>query len=306
MLTHQHADGGYYAFICEANGKGDEPGVDWVPGVIYKGEDGEFRWTSKARWDDRFTPLEIIPVSTSQITFTDEDEVIASYVVRVDDIGGARMMTTSAADMASKGKLSHVEMVLRAHAESMTEGLHVRDVEFPDLIGDVAAFHAKYKQHDEHYGNARILPRDLHDFRICFHEEETKEYRDEYELLVRAAEEGKHEIVVDCLDTQLDSLVDAAWVLLGTADLQFGPARFKEAWRRVVEKNMQKVLATEDPDAQDSGREVKYDVRKPVGWEAPCHKDLVADYLRHDGVMCVAAPINDDIEFQGFNQDAAE
>src|SRR3546814_2917265 len=42
----------------------------------------------------------------------------------------------------------HVEMVLKCQADMISEGLHLREIDFPDLIGDVNAFHEKYKQID--------------------------------------------------------------------------------------------------------------------------------------------------------------
>lgn len=54
--THRHADGGAYRLEREANGKHPDTG-EWVEGVIYSGEDGEWRWTDAARWAMRFTRL---------------------------------------------------------------------------------------------------------------------------------------------------------------------------------------------------------------------------------------------------------
>lgn len=54
--THRHADGGAYRMEREANGKHPDTG-EWVEGVIYSGEDGEWRWTDAARWAMRFTML---------------------------------------------------------------------------------------------------------------------------------------------------------------------------------------------------------------------------------------------------------
>jgi hypothetical protein len=51
---YQHADGGLYCLLIEdAPGKDDATG-DWMSGVIYMGTDGQARWTSTARWNERF------------------------------------------------------------------------------------------------------------------------------------------------------------------------------------------------------------------------------------------------------------
>lgn len=145
----------------------------------------------------------------------------------------------------------------------------------PDMMGDVAAFHRKFGQQYE--GPPRVLPTDLFDFRVNFHYEETSEYQDEQPPLVEelVKENPNPRVITDGLELQLDALADSAWVLLGTADLQFGAERFREAWRRVVVANMSKVLGTSDPDAQETGRDIKYDIRKPPGWKPPSHRDLV-------------------------------
>jgi hypothetical protein len=122
-----------------------------------------------------------------------------------------------------------MKTVLRAQADMVSKGLHVRDHDFPDLLGDVNAFHAKFGQ--EYLGKPRMLPDDLHDFRVKFHDEETHEYRDEYPRLVDAVERKDRRDILNALELQLDALCDAIWVVLGTADLQFGRKVFFEAWR---------------------------------------------------------------------------
>ena len=65
----------------------------------------------------------------------------------------------------------------------------------------------------------------------------------------------------------LDALVDLVYVALGTAYLHgFGPQKFNEAWRRVHEKNMEKIRA---PSADHSKRGSAFDVIKPAGWTPP-------------------------------------
>jgi predicted HAD superfamily Cof-like phosphohydrolase len=199
------------------------------------------------------------------------------YSFKHEDVGDVRHMLISASEAAHKIGDGAMHAVLKAQAEMVTKGLHIRDLdEVPDFMGDVNRFHQKFGQ--EYLGKPRMLPRDLHDFRTKFHEEETTEYADEHEDLQVAVREEDDEAIVDHLANQLDAICDSVWVLLGTADVQFGSKIFNAAWRRVVEKNMQKVLATDDPEAKDSGREIKYDIRKPEGWTPPDHRDLVADH----------------------------
>lgn len=218
----------------------------------------------------------------------DEGELIASFQFKIQDAGDLRHMFIYAGPGAGK-PLSRPEgewlkTVLQSMAEMAMKGLHVRDHDFPDLIGDVAAFHAKFGQ--EYTGKPRMLPLDLHDFRTKFHDEETTEYEDEYPKLVDAILRKDRRDIVNILELQLDALLDSAWVILGTADLQFGRHATIEGWRRVVKANMAKVLATDDPTAEDSGREIKYDIRKPAGWQAPDHRDLVSDNAIFDEIFC--------------------
>lgn len=300
MPTHRHADGGVYEYVEPCSHKDDTTG-EWVKGVAYRGEDGKLRSTSQARWDDRFQPLELLPTDEKCIELMDdEDRVIASFVYRVAEAGDIRhMLVTAGSNKLKTEQQDWLRRVLVTQADMITQGLHIREHDFPDLIGDVAAFHAKFGQ--EYLGKPRQLPADLHDFRVKFHDEETHEYRDEYPKLCDAIARQDRRDIVNTLELQLDALADAVWVVLGTADLQFGRKIFFEAWRRVVKANMAKVLATDDPNAQDSGREVKYDIRKPAGWEAPDHRDLVMDNAIFDEIF--GTP-KEEPEFQGFNQDA--
>jgi predicted HAD superfamily Cof-like phosphohydrolase len=296
MFTHRHADGGFYRYIGPQLGKRSDPVVpsDWIPGVCYADATGKLFWTDIDRWAERF---EAIPEgrfhAEESFEVTSEEEPIACYTFRVDQVDDVRHLLISASRVAGRKRMPEVEQVLVAQADMIGKGLHVRSLDFEDLMGDVNAFHVHFKQIDQStYGTPRILPNDLFDFRVKFHDEETTEYRDEQVKLVDACTRKDHREITNSLEIQLDSLCDAVWVLLGTADFQFGKAIFYEAWRRVVKANMAKVLGTEDPKATETGRDLKFDIRKPVGWTAPDHRDLVQDYLRDDGVMCVAQESN--------------
>lgn len=306
--THRHADGGVYELVEPCPHKDDATG-EWVAGFAYRGEDGKLRSTSATRWEERFEPLtceEVGEVKVEVFGDEDPDEVIGSFVFRVEEAGDIRHMLITAGPHPGTRMMPeqfrHIRRVLDAMAEAVAQGLHVREHDFPDLIGDVAAFHAKFGQ--EYTGKPRQLPDDLHDFRCGFHEEETHEYRDEYQKLSDAIVRKDRRDIISSLEQQIDALVDAAWVILGTADLQFGRQRFYEAWRRVVKANMAKIRkdATADGDGSvDSGRQPKYDIVKPAGWLPPDHRDLVEDNAIFDELFGQAP--DPALEFQGHAQD---
>lgn len=236
------------------------------------------------------------------IEIREDDEVIASFSFHVSQAGDVRHMLITAGPMPSNTLKAEerdwLKRVLVCQAEAATKGLHIRDHDVPDLLGDVNAFHAKFGQ--EYLGKPRQLPQDLHDFRTKFHDEETHEYRDEYPKLCDAVVREDRRDIVNALELQLDALCDAVWVVLGTADLQFGRKVFFDAWKRVVKANMAKVIATDDPDAKDSGREIKYDIRKPAGWEAPDHRDLVSDNEIFDELF---KPKDPELDYMGTAQE---
>jgi predicted HAD superfamily Cof-like phosphohydrolase len=151
-----------------------------------------------------------------------------------------------------------------------------------DMMADVRAFHEKFGQ--AYDGKARMLPNELYQFRRKFHEEELEEYNTEQEVLhdiVDASSLFRDDLrdrAIQALENQLDALVDAVWVILGTAEQQFGEERFKEAWRRVVVANMGKVRAGEVEGSTETGRNPNFDIVKPPGWTPPSHRDLVEDH----------------------------
>lgn len=300
--THRHADGGLYQYMGPQLGKSSVPSfMEWDEGVAYRDEEGRMFWTNNERWSDRFELLPEADVPT--MVFQEQDEVTA-FKFRIVDVADVRyMLITAGARPHSSLPAEWVDWmkrVLRMQAEMVSQGLHIRAHDFPDLIGDVHAFHAKFGQ--EYIGKPRMLPQDLHDFRIKFHDEETHEYRDEYVNLVDAVMRQDRRDIVNVLELQLDALVDAAWVILGTADLQFGRDATYAAWRRVVEANMKKVLKADTKDGDgsvDSGRAPKYDIVKPAGWLAPDHRDLVQDNAIFDSWV-----EEEPVETNTFNQDA--
>jgi predicted HAD superfamily Cof-like phosphohydrolase len=140
----------------------------------------------------------------------------------------------------------------------------------PDLIGDVEAFHRRFGI--SYDGQPRLLDKELGEFRLKFMREEIDEYSKamilaSYDVTQRPQFVGRH------LEEMLDALVDEVYVAIGTA--VFHGFNFREAWRRVHAANMRKQRA---PSAQESKRGHASDVIKPVGWEPPCHADLVANH----------------------------
>ena len=306
LATHRHVGGGLYQYIGEMQGKYKDGG--WQIGVAYRNEEGMLFWTDHTRWGFRFEPIED-SVTTSLSLLDDQDEHLATVTFQRVEAGDVRHLIMSAGvqpnSVVARDWLNWFKTVMGLMAEQIEIGLHLRAHDFPDLIGDVAAFHAKFGQ--EYTGKPRRLPADLHDFRCGFHDEETSEYRDEYPKLLDAIERGDRRDIISSLEQQLDALVDAAWVLLGTADLQFGRDRFHEAWRRVVKANMAKVRkdSTTDGDGSvDSGRQPKYDIVKPAGWLPPDHRDLVEDNAIFDELFGTKAD-EVDIETNGTAQEVS-
>lgn len=54
---YEHADGGFYCILSDTTPGKDPTTGDWLDGVTYMGTDGVMRWTSRARWDERFNPV---------------------------------------------------------------------------------------------------------------------------------------------------------------------------------------------------------------------------------------------------------
>lgn len=54
---YEHADGGFYCILSDATPGKDDATGEWREGVTYMGTDGVMRWTSRARWDERFKPV---------------------------------------------------------------------------------------------------------------------------------------------------------------------------------------------------------------------------------------------------------
>jgi predicted HAD superfamily Cof-like phosphohydrolase len=138
----------------------------------------------------------------------------------------------------------------------------------PNLFADVTMFHVKFGQGYD--GPPRTWPDggvEEDQFRIKFMREEVDEYEHHQTLLTHGAEHiptGRRTADAG----RLDAVADIVFVALGTAYKHGWD--FYEAWRRVVRANMRKELASGVGD--DVG---KWKIRKPVGWIAPDHTDLV-------------------------------
>lgn len=92
-------------------------------------------------------------------------------------------------------------------------------------------------------------------FRICAMQEELDEYKE-----------------ANSKEDELDALVDLVVFALGTAERQGLLPVFEEAFQRVMYKNCQKEIGTNQK--RDS---FQLDLVKPKGWTAPVLSDLVED-----------------------------
>ena len=92
-------------------------------------------------------------------------------------------------------------------------------------------------------------------FRICAMQEELDEYKD-----------------AKTKEDELDALVDLVVFALGTAERQGFIKVFDEAFKRVMNANIQKQLGTNEKRGS-----FQLDLVKPMGWKAPNLTDLVED-----------------------------
>lgn len=133
-------------------------------------------------------------------------------------------------------------------------GSHPMFIHLEDMLQDVVDFHVK---HGINYvGPVRNLPPELAKFRDLRQQEEQQEYLD-----------------ATTMEEKLDALVDAAYILFGTAHLHgITPKIFYEAWRRVHAANMRKERASVNNPGKygDSN-----DIVKSPEWVEPDLKDLV-------------------------------
>lgn len=201
------------------------------------------------------------------------------YQFKLDQAGDVVRMLMKASRVATGTGQREVATALVAQAEMIIQELHVTE-RAPDIMKDVAAFHEKFglayngKPRDlrtevENNGNT------LYDFRLGFMREEIDEYEDEEEALTLARKASDEEEIALRLHKQLDALVDAVYVIVGTAYLQFGPKVWNAAWDRVQAANMAKVRTER---AADSKRGSGFDVIKPAGWVEPDHRPDLRDH----------------------------
>jgi predicted HAD superfamily Cof-like phosphohydrolase len=158
------------------------------------------------------------------------------------------------------------------------------DQELTRMWDDIISFHTKYKL--SYGGEPRLLPDDLHDFRVLFIGEELEEYAGLPKgvltdfLKQQLQSRGPQVDSLKVREDQLDALVDMTYVVFGTAYLQ--GFNFAEAWRRVHRANMSKIRVER---IEDSKRGSAFDVVKPQGWKPPCHADLVGTLGEESGLV---------------------
>jgi len=128
--------------------------------------------------------------------------------------------------------------------------------DFDLMIAAVSDFQDTFNQ--GYSGPPRELPASVASLRKKLTLEEATE-------LVLAIDRGE-------LDEQLDALVDLLYVVIGTA-VQLGVDQvLTEAFWRVHQANMKKVLV---PSRLESKRDSAWDIVKPEGWAKPDLSDLV-------------------------------
>lgn len=137
---------------------------------------------------------------------------------------------------------------------------------------------ADIKMMHEHYGLTydgppRVLDVEEARFRGDFKLEEVEEWRKHAgrALMVLNTDPTDHAAITEELAEQLDALVDAMVIVLGTAYRQGMLHLIPEAWRRVLVANMAKQVGK-------TSRGFAADLVKPPGWEAPDHTDLVEEH----------------------------
>jgi predicted HAD superfamily Cof-like phosphohydrolase len=162
--------------------------------------------------------------------------------------------------------------------QPLIEAVAIRVGAYPvpfDPVRDVQQFMKKFGQ--DYDGAPRALPSSLGTFREDFMEEELSEYKKHSRRLASLLDETPFtdvDGVTHELDNILDALVDKIYIDIGTALLHGFDLR--EAFRRVHFANMQKERVAR---ASESTRYSAWDVRKPAGWTAPSHKDLVQNHI---------------------------
>ena len=132
----------------------------------------------------------------------------------------------------------------------------------PTNFANVKAFHEKFDLLRPDLPT--LLPADVLEFRVKFMHEEINEFTEAH--------------AAGDLATAADSLIDAVYVVMGTAVMMGLP--WQLLWDAVQQANMQKVRAIDAyHSASTTGRGHAQDVVKPVGWKHPDIKQLLIDYV---------------------------
>lgn len=121
---------------------------------------------------------------------------------------------------------------------------------------DIIKFHQKFGLLPDTSNPSLIADKELYDFRVKFLKEELQEF-------IEAHDAGD-------LEKAADSLIDLAYVVLGTAYHMALP--WQELWDEVHAKNMLKQIAS---SADESKRGYTKDIIKPHGWTPPDIKSVL-------------------------------
>jgi predicted HAD superfamily Cof-like phosphohydrolase len=130
---------------------------------------------------------------------------------------------------------------------------------------DVGRFHEKFGLPVTGKSPPRLLSPAVLVFREKFLQEELDEFREAH--------------AAGDLEKCLDALCDLAWVAIGTAHYMGLP--FDAGWREIRRANMEKVLASSDPN-----KPYRTDfVVKPPGWRGPDHATVLERHCRNHGLL---------------------
>lgn len=117
-------------------------------------------------------------------------------------------------------------------------------------------------------GEPRVLTPEEKKFRFEGMKEEVNEFFDSNDI-----------------EEQFDALIDNAVFTLGTAERMGLLNAFEEGFHRVMEANMKKELGPNNKRGSFS-----IDLRKPIGWIAPNHSDLVVPKQKVKGLIVLDGP----------------
>lgn len=148
---------------------------------------------------------------------------------------------------------------------------------FPQLSEMTSLIKCMHEKFGINYeGNPRLLDFNEMKFRHAGMKEEIEEFEDAWHEI------GKTDL--EKIEEQFDAVIDNIVFALGTLERMGLLHVFEEGFTRVMEANMQKELGPNNKRGSFS-----LDLRKPEGWKAPDHSDLVKP-IPQTGVIVLDGP----------------